>query len=278
MGRGRGSNDKAIFEALSGLAGIFVLACMFVPGFKALILTVFLSVFVIAVISLLVWAAYRSMRTKAALSSFGTGKSYWHPDFRSREAPTNGGGILQAARASREQTISEGLKKIDWFQFEKLVELIYQHRGFAVTRLGGANPDGGVDLILKSKAEETIVQCKHWRKQMVGVRDIREFLGTLTDQKIAKGIFVTLAGYTEDARQLADKHGIQTYKETDILNMLEETGLTNCKEISELFSDETKICPKCENEMVLRTARGTTNKFWGCSTYPRCRCIINLED
>ena len=184
---------------------------------------------------------------------------------------------MQTVRASREQDISEGLRKIDWFQFEKLVELIYQHRGFAVTRLGGANPDGGVDLILKSTTEESIVQCKHWRKQMVGVRHIREFLGTLTDQKIPKGIFVTLAGYTEDARQLAHKHGIQIFKETDVIEMLEESGLTYSKEISKLLSDKTKTCPKCEHEMVLRTARGTGNRFWGCSTYPRCRCIINLE-
>jgi hypothetical protein len=51
MGRGRGSNDKAIFEALSGLAGMFVLAWMFIPGFRALVLTVFISLFVIAVFS-----------------------------------------------------------------------------------------------------------------------------------------------------------------------------------------------------------------------------------
>jgi restriction system protein len=184
---------------------------------------------------------------------------------------------LQAVRATREHTISEGLRKIDWFQFEKLVELIYQRRGFAVTRLGGANPDGGVDLILKSEAEEIVVQCKHWRKQMVGIRDIREFLGTLTDQKIAKGIFVTLAGYTEDAQQLAHKHGIQIYKETDIINLLEESGLTYSREISDLFSDETKTCPRCKSEMILRTARGTGKDFWGCSRFPRCRCIINLE-
>lgn len=184
---------------------------------------------------------------------------------------------MQAVRASREQAISEGLRKIDWFQFEKLVELIYQHRGFAVTRLGGANPDGGVDLILKSATEEIIVQCKHWREQMVGVRYMREFLGVLTDQKITKGIFVTLAGYTEDARQLAQKHGIQIFKETDIIAMLEESGLTYSKEISRLFSDETKTCPKCKNEMELRTAYSTGKKFWGCSTYPRCSSIINFQ-
>ncbi len=91
-------------------------------------------------------------------------------------------------------TISQKLRKIDWFQFEKLMELIYRQRGFTVTRLGGANPDGGVDLIVKSPSETFAVQCKQWRKWTVGVKEIREFLGALTDSGIQKGIFVTLGG------------------------------------------------------------------------------------
>ena len=38
-------------------------------------------------------------------------------------------------------------------------------------------------------------------------------------------------------------------------------------------------CPKCGSDMVLRTAkRGANvgNKFWGCSTYPKCRMIQNV--
>ncbi|WP_272947169.1 topoisomerase DNA-binding C4 zinc finger domain-containing protein [Marinomonas sp. S3726] len=33
------------------------------------------------------------------------------------------------------------------------------------------------------------------------------------------------------------------------------------------------ICPKCTEKMVLKTAKqgfNTGNKFWGCSTYPKC--------
>ena len=175
-----------------------------------------------------------------------------------------------------ELTISEKLRKLDWFQFEKLTELIYRQRGFSVKRLGGANPDGGVDLIVKSATEEFVVQCKEWRKWNVGVRQIREFLGTLTDTKISKGIFITLEGYSGEAKQLADKHGIQILNESDIEAMLVESGLMYSKEISTLFSEKRKFCPKCENEMVLKTARGTGKQYWRCFKYPRCRCTINF--
>ena len=39
-------------------------------------------------------------------------------------------------------------------------------------------------------------------------------------------------------------------------------------------------CPKCGNEMVLRTAKRGDNqgeKFWGCSKYPECRGILEFK-
>ena len=45
-------------------------------------------------------------------------------------------------------------------------------------------------------------------------------------------------------------------------------------------SSEAPACPQCGAEMVKRTAKTGVNKgkvFWGCSRYPRCRGIMNLE-
>lgn len=39
-------------------------------------------------------------------------------------------------------------------------------------------------------------------------------------------------------------------------------------------------CPKCGSEMILRTAKRGDNqggKFWGCSRYPACRGLLNIE-
>jgi hypothetical protein len=159
---------------------------------------------------------------------------------------------LQPSQPVAELTISEKLRRIDWFQFEKLIGLIYQHRGFSLKRLGAVNPDGGVCLINESPNEKFVVQCKHSLKGNVNVRHIRGFCGKLTDSKIPKGIFITLTGYTRGAKQLADKHGIHILKESDVIKMLEESGLVNAKEISELFSDEMEFCPKGEKDVVLR--------------------------
>jgi len=175
----------------------------------------------------------------------------------------------------------ERLRHIDWFQFEKLTALVYELQGYAVTRKGGANPDGGIDLVIEKDGQRTAIQCKQWKTWNVGVKAVREFLGALTDAKINRGIFITLNGYTGDAKQLAEKHGIEIINETGLAAMLDESNLHEDSRVLEILKDTRKFCPKCEREMVLRTAgKGLNagNQFWGCSGYPKCRFTMPAFD
>src|ERR1039458_2175834 len=278
MGRRRKSREADIIEPVIGLIGLGLLLWFISPGFRFLIQILLLVSIVIFLLAIAIWPGFKIFKPESPSPTFRTFTfNPYQNENPIRNKPPTIGEEIQYAQHVPELTISEKLRKIDWFQFEKLIELIYKHRGFSVKRLGGANPDGGVDLIIESPNEKFIVQCKHWRKWIVGVRNIREFLGTLTDSRIPKGIFIRLTGYSGDAKQLADKHGIQILNESDVIKMLEESGLMYAKEISELFSDERKLCPKCEKEMILRTSRLRGNQFWGCSNYPRCRFILNIE-
>jgi restriction system protein len=170
------------------------------------------------------------------------------------------------------------LHSIDWFQFEKIVAITYRKLGYSVTAKGGANPDGGIDLVLSKDGLTTAVQCKQWKTWNVGVKAIREFLGALTDAGIQKGIFVTLRGYTGDAKALADKHGIEILNETKLAGMLEATNARFDPETLELLNDTRKFCPKCGREMVLKTAtkvKGAGQEFWACPGYPwHCRYTL----
>ena len=170
------------------------------------------------------------------------------------------------------QIVSQ-LRSIDWFQFEQLVSLLYRKLGYTVTRRGGANPDGGIDLIIEKNGHREAIQCKHWKTWKLGVKAVREFLGALTDTGISRGIFITLGGYTADAKQLADKHGIIIVNETELAKLLEATDARFDPAVTSLLHDKRKLCPKCEKPMVLRTARkgaGAGTQFWGCTRYPAC--------
>jgi HJR/Mrr/RecB family endonuclease len=281
MGRRRKSKEAAIVETVTSLAGVGLLFWFISPGFRFGLQIFLVALFTVALIILAVWLACKAFKPTTPLPSFEATERKCEPYYQTAPSiltkPRTIGKETTPVRKTPKPTISQQLRKIDWFQFEKLIEQIYLRRGFSVKRMGGANPDGGVDLIIESPNEKFVVQCKHWRKWTVSVRQLREFLGTLTDSKISKGIFITLTGYSDDAKKLADKHGIQILNESDVVRMLEESGLICAKEISELLSDSRKFCPKCESEMVLRTARSTGSQFWGCSHYPRCRFVLKFE-
>lgn len=166
------------------------------------------------------------------------------------------------------------LRSIDWFQFEQLVGLVYRKQGYVVSRRGGANPDGGIDLVIEKDGVRTAIQCKHWKTWNVGVKAVREFLGALADAEISYGLFITLGGYTGEAKHLAEKHSIEIINETGLARMLEATDARFDPAALEILRDCRKLCPKCEREMVLRTAGkgpGVGKQFWGCSAYPKCR-------
>jgi len=73
------------------------------------------------------------------------------------------------------------------------------------------------------------------------------------------------------------KHGIRMVNQTELAKMLEAVDANYDPQLVALLKDEHKFCPKCERQMVLRTAaKGPTpgNRFWGCSAYPRCRYTL----
>jgi restriction system protein len=86
----------------------------------------------------------------------------------------------------------------------------------------------------------TGVQCKQWKTWNVGVKPVREMLGALTDADLKKGVFVTLRGYTGEARELADRHGIQILNETTLADMLETADARFDPEIIAALNDARK--------------------------------------
>jgi restriction system protein len=73
---------------------------------------------------------------------------------------------------------------LSWQEFERLVGATYEGQGFKVAHAGGGGADGGVDLILTKGRETTLVQCKQWRAQKVGVTTARELCGVMAGRRI----------------------------------------------------------------------------------------------
>lgn len=97
------------------------------------------------------------------------------------------------------------IQDIEWKKFEELSTAYYQEKGIRAeaTSLGA---DGGIDIKLyqdSSGNPTSLVQCKAWISRQVGVKEIREFLGVMTHEKIAKGFYMTSGEYSTDAKGTA---------------------------------------------------------------------------
>jgi hypothetical protein len=261
------SRSNSLETSIAQLSVLLVVACVFSPFLRGLLLWG-----VIAVVAALVAAVvYRfSARGPKCDGTNRLASAIQSPRAR-----------ISAASQSTLSAQHANVKALDWFQFEKLIAVVYEQQGYSVERFGGANPDGGIDLILTKPEATFAVQCKHWKSWKIGVKQVREFLGALADRGIQNGIFVTLQEYTSEAKQLAARHQIQLIGETELMQMLENVDWRFNPGIIAILNDTRKTCPKCESEMVQRTAKKGGNvgqRFWGCSKYPSAVAPLPLRE
>jgi restriction system protein len=66
-------------------------------------------------------------------------------------------GLVASVASSRSPDALHGMS---WREFELLVGEAFRLQGYAVQEVGGAGPDGGVDLVLRRGSEIALVQCK----------------------------------------------------------------------------------------------------------------------
>ena len=170
-------------------------------------------------------------------------------------------------------TIRSALDEIDWYQFEKYCSALLRSEGYAVERKGGAQPDGGVNLVATRDGNSVLVQCKHWRTWTLQEKVVREMLGSMAHFQVSQGAIYTLKGWTKPAAGFAIQHQITLVDAAELARR--GLGRLSSEELDTFLKPREHHCPKCEAKMVLRT--GNFTSFWGCSIYPRCRGKLNYE-
>jgi Restriction endonuclease len=133
------------------------------------------------------------------------------------------------------------LRLLDAEEFEWLVGELFRREGWKVTERGRQDAaDGNIDLELIRGSERRLVQCKRWMAKWVGVAEVRGFLGTLAGEKLqmTAGIFVTLAGFTQQARDLADKSGLPLIDSRELFERVERVR-------------RAELCKTCQSPMLL---------------------------
>jgi restriction system protein len=167
------------------------------------------------------------------------------------------------------------LADIEWRRFEAVCEAFYAQAGLT-TRSQSHGADGGVDIWLESQHmdQPRVVQCKHWQGKPVGVKEMREFLGVMTANKLRHGTFVTSSTFTDDALAFATDNGIQAQDGAALLKLIDQrTPEQQAALLAVAYEGEywRPTCASCGTKMVERTSGKFARPFWGCANYPKCR-------
>jgi Holliday junction resolvasome RuvABC ATP-dependent DNA helicase subunit len=105
------------------------------------------------------------------------------------------------------------VRDLSGIDFERLITGLLAQMGFhaEMTRTTG---DGGIDII--ATLDKPIVggrylfQCKRFTPEnMVGAPTVRDFYGAVTADRAVKGIFITTSSFTPQAREFAEKAGVE---------------------------------------------------------------------
>ncbi|MBB2758840.1 UNVERIFIED_ORG: restriction system protein [Xanthomonas campestris] len=196
-------------------------------------------------------------------------------------------GTRNRRRFLETRTTLESLAAGGWRQFELLLGEAFRRQGYGVEETGLGGADGGIDLILRKDGRRTLVQCKQWKRQQVGVSVVREMYGLLAHHQAHAVKIVCIDSYTKDAERFAEGKPIELIGGEQFLGMI-RTVQRQAKaqsapapiRVERVFASPgstastaivTTSYPRCGSELVQRRNRRTDKKFLGCSQFPKCR-------
>jgi restriction system protein len=173
----------------------------------------------------------------------------------------------------KRQTGIGSIRELSWREFEELVGEAYRRQGYSVAETGGGGADGGIDLVLRKNGEKLLVQCKHWKMARIGVKVVRELYGVVAGESASGGIVICSGTFTQEAHDFAKGKPIELVEGAALGRMVGQKKASLDGAASSQTHSVTERCPLCGATMVLRVAKKGTHageKFWGCSSFPKC--------
>lgn len=115
------------------------------------------------------------------------------------------------------------VRALSWEEFAALVSDAYRRRGYEVE----AARDGTFDFVLRQKGRISLVQCRRWKVNQVGVGPVRELYDALDKHDAYNGICIAAGTFSEAARQFAAGKPIALVQGADLAQLVGRTGVKN---------------------------------------------------
>jgi Holliday junction resolvasome RuvABC ATP-dependent DNA helicase subunit len=122
-----------------------------------------------------------------------------------------------------------GLEVMSGVEFERLITALLVRMEFRA-EMTKATGDGGIDIVAVLDKPilggKYLFQCKRYAPDnLVGASTVRDFYGAVTADKAVKGILVTTSDFTAQAREFAERVGLELINLEQLQNLFAQHGL-----------------------------------------------------
>ncbi|UHA75255.1 restriction endonuclease [Paenibacillus sp. 481] len=170
-----------------------------------------------------------------------------------------------------EKLKKSGIDEIDQMsgrQFEHYLGYLFRALGYS-TKVTSASGDYGADLILSKDSRTIVVQAKRYSKN-VGIEAVQQVHSSMNYYNASEAWVVSNRDYTHAATSLAKSNGVLLISREQLMDMIIKVNPQAApKSFLKNAPPVKQICESCGQLLVIR--EGPRGKFYGCSTFPKCR-------
>ena len=108
------------------------------------------------------------------------------------------------------------LRAMSWEEFSDLVNAAYTRHGYHVA--SAERP--GYDFTLTKGSRITLLQCRRWRVNQVGVGPVRELARAVEREEATNGICISAGAFSEPARKLVATEPVTLVSGGELVELL----------------------------------------------------------
>lgn len=110
----------------------------------------------------------------------------------------------------------EAVGAMSWREFSTTLADAFRRDGYAVTPLAGPH----ADFEITKAGRTSLVACKRWKAASAGVEPLRDLHAAKEAREASEGIYVAVAGITDNARRFATDNRIRIIGSAELAQML----------------------------------------------------------
>jgi len=136
--------------------------------------------------------------------------------------------IHKQSQFRTDKELQKWLSDLKHWEFENYIGNLFIKLGYKTQVIGGSY-DEGIDVIAKKNGIKHYIQCKKYSNS-VGVKEVREFYGALSDKlSNDKAFFITTNFFTEEAERFAADKPIELIDGYKLIKYIRLTEKSNQK-------------------------------------------------